>query len=1077
MNEQQQFEKTIQTLESQRAILGDVVVDAALKPLREKLASFYAPATTHSSERKLVTIMFADLSGFTALSEKHDPEYVRGLMNDCFNVLVPIVEKYGGVIDKFIGDEIMALFGAPLAHENDAERALRASLEMMDALESFNHARRLSLGMHFGINTGLVVAGGLGSDGRQQYSVMGDAVNLAARLEDASETGQILIGPNTHRLTAPLFRFEMLAPIRVKGKSEPVAVYRLLEVKSSPGPARGIAGLHSPLVGRQAELETIRQAAGRLQTGDGGILAIVADAGLGKSRLVSEVRAATEGNIHWVEGRALSYTEGVSYWVARSLLDHLIGVNPDLALVGVGLALRQSIETYLPGRMEDIYPYLARLRDIPLDAESETRFKDLLPETVQNRIRAAFADLLLAFAAQKPLALVWEDLHWADPSSMGLIESLLPLSESAPILHVLVFRPQEGRVWDWHKKLLGGLGQRYSVMELSPLNPTESAKLVENLLNIENLPDSTRQLILSKSDGNPFFLEELLRSLIDSGLVLLDGDRAVATYDIARLEVPDTLQGVIAARIDRLPQDDKYTLQTASVIGRVFQEMVLSYLLQQAKTDLPVGLALEELQQRELIRWRGELEYIFKHAITRDVTYNSLLIARRKELHRLTAETLEMLFPDQIDELAPTLAYHYEAAESREKAHHYLLAAAERARQTYANDEAIAFYRAAIDQLERTRLELAEPDLLYPELANLYEKLGNVFGLTGRVDEAVRAYEAAVTFLPEIDRIGRARIYREESIAYNNLRRWNEPVEILEKASATLGKITETNSDAWWQEWMDLQLERMRNLYFRQRPELVDLVQASRSIIESRGNPLQRARLFESLVLVNFRNYRFYHPPAETVEFSRQQLAAAELSGNRQAIGRAKVMMGFMHLWRDEIDETERLFMDGLHDVEFVGDLDTQFIAWNYLALVGRKKGDIAMTREWAERTMKLSRRSNNMLYLMTSLGSMAWVEWKTGNIDEARSYLPESLALAAKIPFPAIAMVRGPAMGLAIEIEDWSTAIEQAKILIQPTNQKLPEDVHFLLEQSIQAANISAARNCFIEALVVMREKKMGYV
>ncbi len=302
-----QLEAALAALEAQRAVLGDTVVEAALVSMREKLAALSSPPQAGGTEgglqgeRKLVTVMFADISGFTGLAETMDPEAVRDLMNGCFERLVPVVEKYEGTVDKFIGDEIMALFGAPVAHENDPERALRAALEMIDALAEFNADRGTDLGVHFGINTGLVIAGGIGTGERQEYSVMGDAVNLAARLEDASERGKILVGPDTHRLTAPLFEFETLEPIQVKGKVEPVPVYRLLAAKAVPGRVRGIAGLESPLVGREAEFRALQEAIERLRTGVGGIVTIVGEAGLGKSRLVAELWNSEFG----LGGRAL----------------------------------------------------------------------------------------------------------------------------------------------------------------------------------------------------------------------------------------------------------------------------------------------------------------------------------------------------------------------------------------------------------------------------------------------------------------------------------------------------------------------------------------------------------------------------------------------------------------------------------------------------------------------------------------------------------------------------------------------------------------------------------------------------
>jgi class 3 adenylate cyclase len=309
-------------LESQRKGLGDAVVDPAIAALREQMAQIETGGDAPiADERKLVTIVFTDVSGFTALSEKLDPEKVRDLINACFDWLVPVVQKYGGTIDKFIGDEIMALFGAPIAHEDDAERALRAALEMMDAIAAFNHANGTELGLHAGINTGLVVAGQIGGHDRRDYSVMGDAVNLAARLENASSVGEIFVGPATYRLTQRIFEFEPVADLKLKGKKSPVEVHRLLGAKVAPRSTRGIEGLRAPLVGRAEELEEIRRALADLGDGQGSMLAILAEAGLGKSRLIAETRALLPANVKWAEGRALSFTAGMSYWLARDCVE------------------------------------------------------------------------------------------------------------------------------------------------------------------------------------------------------------------------------------------------------------------------------------------------------------------------------------------------------------------------------------------------------------------------------------------------------------------------------------------------------------------------------------------------------------------------------------------------------------------------------------------------------------------------------------------------------------------------------------------------------------------------------------
>ena len=706
MIEREQLKEAIAVLKAQRAILGDAVVDAALGSMRQQLADLELterePVPALEGERKLVTIMFADISGFTALAEAMDPEAVRDLINACFDHLVPVVEKYGGTVDKFVGDAIVALFGAPVAHENDPERALRAALEMRDELAAFNVGHDTNLGLHFGINTGLVIAGGIGSEGRQDYSVMGDAVNVASRLEEVSERGEILVGLDAYRLTAPLFEFEALEPVQVKGKAEPMAVYRLLGLKAVPGAVRGIAGLRSPLVGRGAEFEQLEATLRALGQGQGSKIAIIAEAGLGKSRLVADVRQAHREGLTWAEGRALSYTQGMGYWAARDVLHSLMGIRAEAPPDEVGTVLRSSFERLLPEQVVQVYPYLAHLLGLSLDEAMAQRIKQLPPPVLQERMLRAFSNYVRARSLGQPLVLVWEDLHWADSSSLNLLETLLSLAGEAPLLLLLVFRPEGERIRVFHQQAMENHGEGYQVLKLAPLTRDESTQLVQNLLRIENLPAETRQLILDKAEGNPFFLEELLRALIDAGLVVRWGEQVIATQAIKDMVVPDTLQGVIAARIDRLPMQDKRALQTASVIGRVFQHRVLTYMAEQERASDYLDASLSELQRREFIRLREveKQEYIFKHVLTQDVTYHSLLIAQRKVLHKVAGEAIEALFPDQLDELAATLAYHFEKAEVPDKAVAYLQQAGDRAVRLSAHEEAIAHLTKGLELLK-----------------------------------------------------------------------------------------------------------------------------------------------------------------------------------------------------------------------------------------------------------------------------------------------------------------------------------------------------------------------------------------
>lgn len=584
MTDRQEIEQAIATLQTRRIALDEPLLETCLAALRQQLTRYEQPLAL-KGERKQVTVMFADISGFTAMSEKLDPEEVRSMINACFERLGAVIDQYGGHIDKFIGDEIMALFGAPVAHENDPERALRAALDMMAALETFNaeHAAMIPkpLKLHFGINSGLVIAGGIGTLQRQDYSVMGDTVNLAARLEDLSEAGEILVGEDTYRLTASLFEFETRPPVRVKGKEKPVQVYRVERARAGASQMRGIEGLYSPMVGRQAEFERAKALLAHFESGQGGVLGIIGDAGLGKSRLMLELEQTCRetAQVLWAEGHALSYGESASYLVARAVLRHLLRIAPDSPPAEASEILRQRVNHLLPAQTDEIYPLLAYLLDTPLDEAAAQRLKYLEGDTLHRHLFLAVQQLLLAQANQTPLVLVWDDLHWGDPSSLALLESLLPLTRQCRLALALVYRPvRDSRVWALHQGLQERLGEAHQIIELAPLSAEESSQLLDNLLGLSDLPAKVRQLILNKAEGNPFYIEEVIRSLLDSGRLTrsAEGLRWQAGANLEEVSLPDTLQGIIMARIDRLDPESKRTLQVASVIGRNFPYRLLA---------------------------------------------------------------------------------------------------------------------------------------------------------------------------------------------------------------------------------------------------------------------------------------------------------------------------------------------------------------------------------------------------------------------------------------------------------------------------------------------------------------------
>lgn len=1078
-------------LEAQRSVLGDAVVEPALAALRQQLQQLEGSAVERATEeeRKIVTIVFADVSGFTAMSEKMDPEEVRGVMNACFESLVPVVRKYEGTIDKFIGDEIMALFGAPVAHENDAERALRAALEMMQAIASFNREHATELGLHIGINTGPVIAGQIGAQARRDYSVMGDAVNLAARLEDASSSGEIFVGPNTHRLTAQLFDFEKIPPLNLKGKAAPVEVYRLVGTKAEPGSVRGIEGLQAPMVGRDREFEEIRSALAELRTGHGAIVAVEGEAGLGKSRLIVEALQSFAEGMASAEGRALSHTAGMSYWMARDLLFNLLKVKAETAPAEIEAALENSVAEVLPEKAADVYPFLARLLEIPLENAMEERVKFLTSEALHGRILQAFRDYVRARATQGPLILFWEDLHWCDPSSLRVLETILPLTSEVALVLLLAYRPDEELVQQMQEQARSACAQGYRRIELSPLTREQSGSLIEGLLKIDNLPDLTRDLMLNRAEGNPFFLEELLRSLLDAGTVIVQNGRVIETRPIQSVEVPETLQGVLMARIDRLTPERKQTLQNAAVIGRVFQQKVLSCLYaEEAKVKQQLDDSLAELQRREFIQSREQKtaeasalqkdEYIFKHAITHDVGYGSMLLARRKELHKRVGEALERLFPDRLDELSATLGYHFQRAETREKAVGYLRQAAERAQATFANTEAIAFYRSALEQADL--LLSAGADKKWEQVAaQIRENMGDIELLLGEQEKARSAYQGALRRVPPDDVLWSSRLHRKTAKAWIVSREHEKGEQAYQEAEVVLQSRVSSATE-WEQEWLQLQLDRMWLHYWRgEVAAIAALAERIGPLVEAHATPLQRGNFFQGLTLMALRRDR-YTAGEETLANAQVSLAAIEESQVIPEISHARFVLGFSYLWAGQFDSAEKWIGDALKLTEKTGDIVLQSRCLTYLTIIQRRRGEVDAVRRYAEQSLGCAAAARMVEYIGMAKGNFAWLHLRQGDIARAYEEGRDGMEKLSQTPQGHILLwvALWPLIGVAIAREQIGEAINYVEKLLVPPQMAIPAALETELRaasEAWKAEDHAATRRCLEKVTDLARN--IGYL
>jgi class 3 adenylate cyclase/tetratricopeptide (TPR) repeat protein len=757
MGEREQLEKSIEDLEKQRDVLGDKVVDAALKPLKESLGRLVAGEGTAGAEpkgeRRIVTILFCDVTGSTSLAEQMDPEEWRGIMNSTFKRLNESIDRYDGTVARLMGDAILAFFGAPMAHEDDPERAVLAGLEILNSISALREQLKIEKNLDFnvrvGINTGLVVVGEVGSEIRGEYTAMGDAVNLAARMEQTAAPGTIQIAEDTFHHVSNLFEIEPLGSIRVKGKSQAVKTYRVLHSKAETHRRRGLddMGLSSPIVGRDGELGTLKKSLQSLRVdGEGGLVLIYGEAGIGKSRLKDELRMIAGKEFYWLEGLSVAYSQNLSYWPFQEILRDFAGIAEEDEEVAAWTKLEQSITRLHGESADEILPYLASLLVLEVREPYLEKVRYLDAEDLGRQVYLSSPRFFERLAQERPLVLVFEDLHWMDDASARLLEHLLALINRAAILIIGLSRPESGTAGEQ----LGELARQnykdhYLEIQLSALPEDASSIMVENLLAVADLPSPVRQSILIRAGGNPFFLEEVVRSLIEAGAIARDPKtgRWHATELSESLQLPDTLQGLILARVDRLADEVKGVLRTASVVGRSFLYRVLESI---SLTERNLEQNLATLERVNLIREKQrlpELEYIFKHALAQETVYGSILLQTRRGLHLRVAQTIENLFADRLDEFFGLLAFHYARAEAWVEAHDYLLKAGDKAGQLAADGEALAYYRQAMSNYERAFGEQWDP----LQRAALERKMGQALFRRGEHEQALNHLKHALSLL------------------------------------------------------------------------------------------------------------------------------------------------------------------------------------------------------------------------------------------------------------------------------------------------------------------------------------------
>ena len=647
-------------------------------------------------ERKQVTVMFCDMEGFTTLTEKLGSEEMYSIMDQVYEILIHKVHDYEGTVNELTGDGIMALFGAPIALEDAPQRAIRSALAIHREINKFSdrmkqEKRIPTLKMRIGIHTGPVVVGTLGNDLRVEFKAVGDTVNLASRMEGLADPGTTYVTEDTFKLTEGFFRFESLGEKQVKGKEEPIKVYQVIapstrRTRFDVSAERGL----TPFVGRERELELLLDGFERVKAGKGQAFSIISEAGVGKSRLLYEFRKAVANeDVTFLEGKCLSYSRGVAYHPVIDILKS----NFDIQEGEGDQEIREKVKRGLKITGVDetsTLPYLLELlsvKDSGIDQIS------MSPEARKDRIIEALKRIVLKGSEIRPLIMAFEDLHWLDKGSEDVLKNHLESIPGARVLLIFTYRPEFVHTW--------GAKSYHSQLTLHRLSNRESLEMVTHILGIKEIEKALEELILEKTEGVPFFIEEFIKSLKDLKIIEKKENAYRLSKDIQQMTIPSTIQDVIMARVDSLPEGAKEVLQTGSVIEREFSYPLVKHLWTSRNRNYsPI---FPSLKDSELLYERGiypQSNYIFKHALTREVVYDSILAKRKKKLHEEIGNAIEELYKDSLSEHYEVLAEHYFLSENYLKSAEYSRLASRKAEKTASLNDAIAHAKKRITSLK-----------------------------------------------------------------------------------------------------------------------------------------------------------------------------------------------------------------------------------------------------------------------------------------------------------------------------------------------------------------------------------------
>jgi len=975
---------------------------------------------TVQKERRDVSVVFADISGFTTMSERLDPEELTLLMNECFRKLGAMVYRYEGIIDKFIGDCIMAIFGAPVTHEDDPERAILACLDMQSALNEINEnldPALKKLTIHSGVNTGEVIAGRIGSDLQMEYTVMGDTVNTAQRLKDVAPSSGILVGPETYNRSRHAFDFMALESMQLKGKVEKVRPYEVIGRKW--GSEFGLGAVHSDLIGRDDELSSLKQGYTQLTNEKSSIHIIKGEIGVGKSRLLFEFKkfiTISAPDIALIESRGVSYESSIPLKTFADGLRHYF-MSGDISTADPREDMvKEKMRTLFPDEKEagDVLPYLYRMMNMTLEPQHQEKVEHLDSHALQLQTFLAVTSLFENITKDKPILLIIDDIQWLETTTIELVNFLLPLIKQNRLTLYLCYRL--GIIVPI-KKLLATLNREYKdylhEIEIKNLSDDYSAQLIENLIGQE-IPEQLKTYIIAKSGGNPFFIEEIIRRILESGILK---QRDITSDTI---QIPGSIDAAVTSRIDSLGKEPKYLLRIASIIGRSFPQELLEHVV----SDREIYQHIDDLVASEFlvnIKKDNKPFFAFRHAMFQEVAYKGLLKSERIIYHKLIAETIENKFTEKIDGYYASLAHHYHQSGNNEKSLQYSIKAGDEAVALFANEEALNFYNQALASAESARVrteileKIADIELLIGRMqgahdhftraleltkdssvrARLTERLARVLEQTGRLDESIKVMEEGVRVLGDKNSPGLVTLlYTLSNILLESKAEGKRATDLANQGLGIAKKLKNRKLLAEG-------LRAKAHVLWRQgnNTEALDLVKEAQAIYED----LNEIKVMPFVLLLVAAIHRAVGNMNAAIEYVKQAIEYADRIGNKRVLAMCYNNLGAYYSFLGEhpvaIDHTRK----NVAIREKLGDKKGEGIGLMNIGLMYKYLGKHDKVLDYYLKAIDLFENINEVRSTITSYQLTGAFYLCHGEADKALEYYEKSLKLAEQTGDPAL--------------------------------------------------------------------------